>query len=465
MQGDVVGVVVMRGKEIRLERIINRNTKRTIIVPMDHGVSQGPIEGLIDLGQTVNLVAHGGANAVLGHIGLALYGHRQGGPDIGLILHLSASTIAPDPNEKVLVNTVTNALSMGADAVSMHVNIGADSEARMLAGPGAVAVQCMEWGMPLLAMMYPRGKNIEDEQRCRPCQARGPRRGRARRGHRQDRVHGRPGLLPRGDPGLPRAGRGRGRLKDRRPRHPRTDRRARWPAGAAGISIGRNAFQHRHPAQFVRAAACIVHESRSVDEALKIGGATMIGKEIRLERCMDRNTGRAVIVPMDHGFSMGQIEGLLDMTNVISEVRDGGERDRAPQGHGHGRAPAARPGHRPDRPPLGLDRAQPRPERQGPGLHGRGGHRARRGCGLDPHQPRLAERVAHARGGANVSRDCTRWGMPLLIMAYARGQGIDGSSPIGLARGPRGRGARRGPDQGRLPGRPEAFRKIVSFNL
>ncbi|MFY9981885.1 MAG: fructose-bisphosphate aldolase, partial [Methanoregula sp.] len=101
----------MRGKEIRLERIMNRNTKKTVIVPMDHGVTNGPIAGLIDMGQTVNLVADGGANAVIGHVGLALYGHRQGGRDIGLILHLSASTsLGPDPNEKVLVNSVTNAL-------------------------------------------------------------------------------------------------------------------------------------------------------------------------------------------------------------------------------------------------------------------------------------------------------------------------------------------------------------------
>ena len=93
-------VVTMRGKEIRLERIMDRNTKKTIIVPMDHGVSDGPIAGLIDMGQTVNLVADGGANCVIGHVGLALHGHRQGGRDIGLILHLSASTklgAGPEP--------------------------------------------------------------------------------------------------------------------------------------------------------------------------------------------------------------------------------------------------------------------------------------------------------------------------------------------------------------------------------
>ena len=64
---------------------------------------------------------------------------------------------------KVIVNTVTNALKMGADGVSVHINIGADNEARMLEDLGMVAVECMEWGMPLLAMMYPRGRKIEDE--------------------------------------------------------------------------------------------------------------------------------------------------------------------------------------------------------------------------------------------------------------------------------------------------------------
>jgi len=127
----------MRGKEIRLERIIDRNTRKTIIVPMDHGVTNGPIAGLIDMGEAVDRVAEGGANAVLGHVGLALHGHRKSGRDVGLILHLSASTsIGPDPNNKVLVNSVSNALKMGADAVSMHVNIGADSEARMLTDLG-----------------------------------------------------------------------------------------------------------------------------------------------------------------------------------------------------------------------------------------------------------------------------------------------------------------------------------------
>ena len=42
--------------------------------------------------------------------------------------------------------------------------------------------------------------------------------------------------------------------------------------GAMGISIGRNAFQHRSPTLFVQAAAAIVHEHRSALEALEIIG-------------------------------------------------------------------------------------------------------------------------------------------------------------------------------------------------
>ena len=52
---------------------------------------------------------------------------------------------------------------MGADAVSVHINIGAEDEFEMLQGLGYVAGKCDEWGIPLLAMMYPRGKKVRSE--------------------------------------------------------------------------------------------------------------------------------------------------------------------------------------------------------------------------------------------------------------------------------------------------------------
>jgi len=260
----------MRGKQIRLERIMDRNTRKTVIVPMDHGVTNGPMAGLIDMGRTVELVAEGGANAVLGHLGLALHGHRQHGPDVGLILHLSGSTsLSPDPNEKVLVNTVANALKMGADGVSLHVNIGADSEARMLQDLGRTAVECMEWGMPLLAMMYPRGAKIRNEHAVEHV-ALAARVGAELGADIVKTVYtGDPDSFRTVTRGCPVPVVVAGGSK--------TDERATlelisgaMEGGAAGISIGRNAFQHPAPDRFVRAAAAIVHEGRTVDEALEI---------------------------------------------------------------------------------------------------------------------------------------------------------------------------------------------------
>ena len=131
---------------------------------MDHGLTMGTIKGLEDVADMVDKVALGGANAVLMHSGMVGAGHRQYGKDIGLIIHLSGATdLAPDPNRKVLVCSVERALKMGADGVSIHINIGADDEPEMLQDASEVVESSRDWGMPLIAMMYPRGKKIKDE--------------------------------------------------------------------------------------------------------------------------------------------------------------------------------------------------------------------------------------------------------------------------------------------------------------
>ncbi|KPK78041.1 MAG: hypothetical protein AMJ89_01340, partial [candidate division Zixibacteria bacterium SM23_73] len=43
-------------------------------------------------------------------------------------------------------------------------------------------------------------------------------------------------------------------------------------AGGAGLSIGRNVFQHENPTNMVRALSALVHKSASVEQALKILG-------------------------------------------------------------------------------------------------------------------------------------------------------------------------------------------------
>ena len=142
---------------------MDRNTGNCVIVPMDHGISIGPTAGLYDMKKTVDDVANGGATAVLMHKGLIRYSHRSSGNDIGLILHLSASTdLGVTSNSKVLVATVEEAIKTGADAVSVHINVGAETEPDMLADVGRISRDCEEWGMPLLVMAYARGPKIEN---------------------------------------------------------------------------------------------------------------------------------------------------------------------------------------------------------------------------------------------------------------------------------------------------------------
>lgn len=262
----------MLGKQIRLERIINRDTRKTIIVPMDHGVTVGPIDGLLDLGAAVDSVAAGGANAVVGHIGLPLYGHRKQGKDVGLIVHLSSSSCLnpTDPNDKVLTNTVQRALKMGADGVSVHVNIGSKNESKQLEILGKIAGECMDWGMPLLAMMYPRGEGIEGD----PTQAKYVKIA-ARIGAElgadiiKTYYTGDPESMREVTEGCmaPVVIAGGSKLSDE---DTLKMIRGAMDGGCAGLSMGRNAFQHKNPAKLIAAASAIVHDNLSVAEALKI---------------------------------------------------------------------------------------------------------------------------------------------------------------------------------------------------
>lgn len=261
----------MIGKIIRMERIINRETGRTVIVPMDHGVSIGPVPGLLDMTQIIDQVATGGANAVLIHKGIVVTGHRGYGRDIGLIVHLSASTsLGPDPNHKVLVTSVEKALKLGADAVSVHVNVGSEREPEMLLKLGTVAETCDEWGMPLIAMMYPRGKKIKDEHDPEVVKLA------ARAGAElgadiiKTNYTGDPGTFKEVVEGCPVPVVIAGGPKVETEEELLQMVKDSVEAGGAGVAIGRNIFQAESPKNMTKAIAAIVHDEIEVDEALKM---------------------------------------------------------------------------------------------------------------------------------------------------------------------------------------------------
>ncbi|PIE75131.1 MAG: fructose-bisphosphate aldolase [Deltaproteobacteria bacterium] len=261
----------MIGKKIRLERIINRTTGKTIIVPMDHGITAGPIDGISNLKTSVQKVAEGGANAVIEHKGAVEEGLRGGGPDIGLIVHLSASTsMSVFPNSKTIVCSVDEAIRLGADAVSVHVNLGGSEEKNMLNDFGRISYEAMQWGMPVIAMMYPRGEKIKDEydvQAVKHAARVGAEMGAdivkvSYTGSRETFMEVVDGcFVPVVIAGGPKMDSDRDILEMVK---------GSLDAGGSGVSIGRNAFQHRTPEKIIRAFSALVHENVEVEDAMEI---------------------------------------------------------------------------------------------------------------------------------------------------------------------------------------------------
>jgi len=254
----------MDGVEKRLTRIF-RKDQRTVIVPMDHGATLGPVEGLRDMSRTVGELLKANVDAFVIHKGIA---RTVDTGSAGLIVHLSASTKhSPDTNRKVRVCSVLEALRLGADAVSVHINVGAPFEAEMLTKLGDVADECHAYELPLLAMMYPRGPSIQNEH-DRDVVAHAARLG-AELGADivktnytgdvesfKEVVASCP--VPLIIAGGPKA---------------KTDHDILQMvyeanlAGCAGISIGRNVFQHKAPGNMARALIAIVHEGATMDQA------------------------------------------------------------------------------------------------------------------------------------------------------------------------------------------------------
>lgn len=149
-------------RSLRLRRLYHHSATGLMITPLDHSISDGPIVPTgSSIGQLAGQLAAAGVDAVIVHKGSLRHIGVDRFAAMSLIVHLSASTAqAPDPDAKYLVTGVEDAVRLGADAVSVHVNLGSADERRQIADLGRIADDCDRWNVPLLAMMYPRGPKI-----------------------------------------------------------------------------------------------------------------------------------------------------------------------------------------------------------------------------------------------------------------------------------------------------------------
>ncbi len=259
------------GKKRRLERIL-KGDSRAVIIPIDHGVSSGPLKGIENMQEIITQLTAGGADAIVLHKGIA---KRVEVANLGLIVHLSAiSNLSPNSQNKVQVCNVMEAIRLGADAVSVHVNVGAADEDKMIVKLGRVADECDLMGMPLLAMMYPRGPKIANEH-ASDAVAHAARIG-AELGADIIKTNytGSTESFAKVVEACPVPLVIAGGPKSETPLQILQMVHDSLEAGCAGLSIGRNVFQHKNPTLMVKALVATVHGNATVEQAMKILGDT-----------------------------------------------------------------------------------------------------------------------------------------------------------------------------------------------
>ncbi len=256
------------GLSARLDRISTND--RYLIVPMDHGITMGAVDGLVDIESTIDGVTSGGADAVLTQRGIADRVHSNKN-DAGYIVHVNGSTtIGPDESDKRVTGTAEDAVRAGADAVSFHINVGSDHEPDQIEDLAELTADAERLGLPVLAMAYARGPGVDETDpealghAVRLAEELGAdvvKTGYSGDGDSFERVTEStrlPVVIAGGSKG--------------------TDRdtaemvRGAMDGNAAGVSMGRSIFQHENPEGIARTVSAIVHDDASVDEALAAGG-------------------------------------------------------------------------------------------------------------------------------------------------------------------------------------------------
>ncbi len=154
----------MIGALRKLQRFFRPDTQRSLILPLDHGASDGLITGLEHAPKLLEELTGDKVQGVVLNKGMARAYASGIEPEVNVVVQLSGGTKHGLPTyNKSIVCSIPEALRLGADAVSVQVNIGNDLEDRMLTDCGMVVDEAHQAGLPVMAVIYARGGQIVNE--------------------------------------------------------------------------------------------------------------------------------------------------------------------------------------------------------------------------------------------------------------------------------------------------------------
>lgn len=155
------------GKKIRLNRFHYRNSRYGLIVPIDHGLTIGPVAGLGSVSQLAHWIRHRGITGIIAHKGIIerladaeLLGHG------GVMMHVNGmSTLSKDPDRKEKLTSIESALRLGVDGISLQINFDGHNDAHNLQMLGEVVDCASAYGLPVLTMLYDKVPCPENPRR------------------------------------------------------------------------------------------------------------------------------------------------------------------------------------------------------------------------------------------------------------------------------------------------------------
>lgn len=262
-------------KATRLESLLPGG--RGVWIPIDHGASDYPIDGLQDLEQTISALVRAGVDAIVAQKGVvSAYAPLCEGTKTSMVVHYSVSTRHGGPNSdnKVLVGHADETLSRGGIGVSSQINLGSMHEATMVERMGELNRQAHHEQLPSFGMVYARGEHLNVmENDPTGGQAHGVRLAfelgcdAAKSVWTGDKesfsVISSAVPIPVLVAGGPATGDSRTIL---------SMVKEAMNAGASGVCMGRQVFAHPKCESLARAIVSIVHEDANVEDVLQTNG-------------------------------------------------------------------------------------------------------------------------------------------------------------------------------------------------
>jgi DhnA family fructose-bisphosphate aldolase class Ia len=151
------------GKDIRMSRLLDEKSGRLCAVTMDHPINRGNIPGLIDIRTAMEKVVAGKPDAITMMKGIARSVFAPYAGQSSLIMKCTSSSQEYYRTYDSPLADVEEAVTLGADAISVGVVVGGPEQATQLTFLGQISKEAEKAGMPLVAHIYPKGSMITNK--------------------------------------------------------------------------------------------------------------------------------------------------------------------------------------------------------------------------------------------------------------------------------------------------------------